>query len=51
MVRSDGALDKAHSAPFDEAALWSPTLAGRYEGIALAKPPLEKEITVRLPKV
>ncbi len=49
-VRPDGALDKAHSTPFDEAALWSPSLAGSYEGIALAKPPLVKEITVRLPK-
>ncbi len=45
-----GALDKAHSAPFDEAALQSPSLAGRYKGIALAKPPLVKEITVWLPK-
>ncbi len=50
MVRPDGALDKAHSAPFDEAALRSPSLTGRYEGIALAKPPLVKEITVRLLK-
>ncbi len=49
-VRPDRALDKVHSAPFDEAALRSPSLAGRYEGIALAKPPLVKEITVRLPK-
>ncbi len=49
-VRPDGALDKAHSAPFDEVALRSPSLAGRYEGIALAKPPLVKEITVWLPK-
>ncbi len=49
-VRPDGALDKVHSAPFDEAALWSPSLTGRYEGIALAKPPLVKEITVWLPK-
>ncbi len=45
-----GALDKVHSAPLDEAALWSPSLAGRYEGIALVKPPLVKEITVWLPK-
>ncbi len=48
--KPDGALDKAHSAPFDEAALRSPSLAGRYEGIALVKPPLVKEITVQLPK-
>ncbi len=49
-VKPDGALDKAHSAPFDKAALRSPSLAGRYEGIALVKPPLVKEITVRLLK-
>ncbi len=49
-VKPDGALDKAHSAPFDETALRSPSLAGSYEGIALAKPPLVKEITVWLPK-
>ncbi len=49
-VRPDGALDKAHSTPFDKAALQSPSLAGSYERIALAKPPLVKEITVRLPK-
>ncbi len=48
--KPDGALDKAHSAPFDKAALRSPSLAGSYEGIALAKPPLVKENTVRLPK-
>ncbi len=28
----------------------SPSLAGSYEGIASAKPPLVKEITVKLPK-
>ncbi len=50
MVRPDGALDKVHSTPFDEAALRSPSLAGRYKRIALVKPPLVKEITVRLPK-
>ncbi len=44
------ALAKAHSAPFDETALRSPSLAGSYEGIASAKPPLVKENTVWLPK-
>ncbi len=31
-------------------ALWSPCLTGSFEGIAMVKPPLGKEITVRLPK-
>ncbi len=31
-------------------ALWSPCLAGSFEEIAMAKPPLGKEITVCLPK-
>ncbi len=38
------------SAPPGEIALRSPCLAGSFEGIAAAKPPLVKEITVRLPK-
>ncbi len=49
-ARPDGALDKALSAPFDKTALRSPSLAGSYEGIASAKPPLGKENTVWLPK-
>ncbi len=36
--------------PLMRTAPWSPSLAGSYEGIALAKPPLVKEITVKLPK-
>ncbi len=49
-VRPDGAGEQAHSAPPDEVALWSPSLAGSFEGIASAKPPLVKENTIRLPK-
>ncbi len=37
-------------APPDQAAPWSPSLAGSYKGIASVKPPLVLEITVRLPK-
>ena len=52
--RLDGAGDQAAPleclAPPDEAALQSPSLAGSYEEIASAKPPLVKENTVRLPK-
>ncbi len=36
--------------PPGETALRSPCLAGSFEGIATVKPPLVKEITVRLPK-
>ncbi len=50
MVRPDGAGEQAHSTPPGEMALQSPCLAGSYEGIALAKPPLVKEITVKMPK-
>ncbi len=49
-VRLDGAGEQAYTAPPDEAALWSPSLAGSYEGIASAKPPLVKENTIQLPK-
>ncbi len=38
------------SAPPGEMALQSPCLAGSFERIAAAKPPLVKEITIRLPK-
>ncbi len=36
--------------PPGETALWSPCLAGSFERIAVAKPPLVKEITIQLPK-
>ncbi len=53
-VRPDGAGEQVAPseclAPPDQAAPWSPCLAGSYEGIASAKPPLVVEITVRLPK-
>ncbi len=45
----DGAGEQALSAPPGEMALWSPCLAGSHEGIAAAKPPPVKEITVRMP--
>ncbi len=48
--RPDGAGEQAHSALSDEMALQSPCLTGSFEGIASAKPPLVKEITVRSPK-
>ncbi len=38
------------SAPPGRTALRSPCLAGSFEGIAMAKPPLVKEITIWLPK-
>ncbi len=50
MVRPDGAGEQAYTAPPDEAALWSPSLAGSYEDIASAKPPLVKENIIQLPK-
>ena len=50
MVRPDGAGEEVPSAPPGKMALWSPCLAGSFEGIASAKPPLVKEITVKLPK-
>ncbi len=34
----------------DEMAPWSSSLAGGFEGIASAKPPVVTEITVRIPK-
>ncbi len=49
-VQLDGAGEQAPSAPPGKTALRSPCLAGSFEGIAAAKPPLVKEITVRLPK-
>ncbi|PBK81681.1 hypothetical protein ARMGADRAFT_1091085 [Armillaria gallica] len=49
-VRPDEAGKQALSAPPGKTALWSPSLAGSFEEIASAKPPLVKEITVRLPK-
>ncbi len=36
--------------PPDKVAPWSPSLTGRYKGIASVKPPLVMEITVRIPK-
>ncbi len=49
-ARPDGTGEQAPSTPPGETALRSPHLAGSYEGIATVKPPLVKEITVRLPK-
>ncbi len=49
-ARPDGTGEQALSAPPGETALWSPRLVGSYKGIAMVKPPLVKEITVRLPK-
>ncbi len=49
-VRPDGAGEQARSAPPGKMALQSPSLTGSFEEIALAKPPLVKEITVRMPK-
>ncbi len=50
-AQPDGAGDQAPSTPLGKiTALRSPCLAGSYEGIAMAKPPLVKEITVQLPK-
>ncbi len=53
-VRPDGAGKQAAPleclAPPDQAAPWSSRLVGSYKGIAMAKPPLVMEITVRLPK-
>ncbi len=48
--RPDGTGEQAPSAPPGKTALRSPCLAGSFEGIAAAKPPLVKEITVQLPK-
>ncbi len=48
--RLDGTGKQALSTPPGETALWSPCLTGSFEGIAAAKPPLVKEITVWLPK-
>ncbi len=45
-----GQGNKHLASPPGETAPWSPSLAGSYEGIASAKPPLVKEITVRLPE-
>ncbi len=49
-ARPDGTGEQTLSIPPGETAPQSPSLAGSYKGIALAKPPLVKEITVRLPK-
>ncbi len=49
-AQSDGAGEQTLSVPPDETASQSPSLAGSYEGIASAKPPLVKEITIRIPK-
>ncbi len=49
-ARPDGTGEQAPSTPPGEMALWSPCLAGSFEGIAAAKPPLVKENTVWLPK-
>ncbi len=53
-VRPDRAGEQAAPleclTPPDQAAPRSPRLTGSYEGIAMAKPPLVTEITVRLPK-
>ncbi len=46
----DGAGEQTLSVSPGEMAPQSPSLAGSYEGIASVKPPLVKEITVRLPK-
>ncbi len=55
--RPVGTGEKVLNAPPAFTALWSPCLAGSFEGIAsvetvdlAAKPPLGKDITVRLPK-
>ncbi len=48
--RPVGAGERAYTAPPDGTALQSPCLAGSFEGIAMAKPPLVKENTIRLPK-
>ncbi len=47
LVRTEG---QAPSASTAFTALRSPCLAGSFKGIAMAKPPLGKEITVQLPK-
>ncbi len=49
-ARPVGTGEHTLSVPSGETALQSPSLTGSYEGIALAKPPLVKEITVRIPK-
>ncbi len=45
-----GQGNKHLAPPPGETAPWSSSLAGGFKGIATAKPPLVKEITVRLPK-
>ncbi len=49
-VQPDWAGEQTFSIPPDKMAPQSPSLTGSYEGITLAKPPLVKEITVRIPK-
>ncbi len=49
-VRPDGTGEQTLSVPPGKTAPWSSSLAGGFEGIATAKPPLVKEITIRLPK-
>ncbi len=49
-VRPDGAGEQVLGTPPGETAPWSSSLAGGFEGIASAKPPLVTEITVRMPK-
>ncbi len=49
-ARPDGTGEQTLSAPPGETAPWSPSLAGSHEGIASVKPPLVKEITIKLPK-
>ncbi len=49
-VRPDGAGEQAPSTPPDKMVPWSPGLAGSFERIASAKPPLVMEITIRILK-
>ncbi len=49
-VRLDGAGEQTLSVPPGEMAAQSSSLTGGYKGIALAKPPLVTEITIRMPK-
>ncbi len=49
-VRLDGAGEQMLSIPPGKTAPQSSSLAGGFEGIASAKPPLVMEITIRIPK-
>ncbi len=49
-ARPDGTGEQMLSVPPGKTAPRSPSLTGSYEGIGSAKPPLVKEITIRLPK-